>query len=271
MAALRHSACWIALCAAAIGTTACRTRLLVTDITQDTCEPYIDGIPFRVRETHTIWVYQWHRSTTRETKAKDKDGKAVLEEIEPAQFKLVMRKEISFPNQRRLFALNFQSEQFADHDLDLTYFPDNTLRNFSLTGTPNGEGFGPLLKAATGAAAAGLEAEGKATKRAHELLADEATLREKRASRLTDLLTYIEKRDALRQICADWRDWEDGPAKSIVDVTKYKEERGTRVVKARKGLGEVMVAALKIDRTVFGGDPGNLSIEQICELINSAG
>jgi hypothetical protein len=230
---------------------ACRTRLLVSDITDVAETPraeLIDGIPFRVRETHTIHVFQYQRLAP----TKDEDGKPVYP---PGCFRPIYRTEVPFPNLCRVFALNFRAEGFADHDFDLAYYPDNTLRKVTLMSRPNAEGLGELQAQADTFAKSALTLEEQVLKR-EAALAEELAKREKaEQADLTDLLDYQAKREALKGACAAWKRKTNPTA----------EEHTAAQDALRNLLKDLMLAAFKIGRRLIVDDPYRLTLEEICE------
>ena len=246
---------------------ACRTRLLVSDITQNDCtDNTIDGIPFRVRETHTVRVFQWHQARTRTTTTKGADGKShtTVCIAEPGHFTQVMENEVPFPNQRRLFALNIKAEQFTSYALKLAYFPDNTLRKVDIKGTPDSTGVTQLLGSATDTAKKALEVDtsiADAVKKARE------TKEAADSTAFTNLLDYVGAVDALRRHCENWAI--DGP--KIVDPAQYATERINREQTAQSLLKAAMLAGVKANVATYTGNPYGLTIEQICTLVKSLG
>ena len=175
---------------------------------------------------------------------------------------------MAFPNQHRLFALNFRSEQFSDHSLDLNYFPDNTIRSMTLSGTPNSEGFTSLAGAATAIPGKILSMDQDIATRAKALRDQDATRRTDRTTRLTDVLTFQAKQDALRKICQDWKAWEDAEAKK--DPPSKPDVYGPEHVRleglAQTALKDLILAGVKIDQPVYDGNPFKLAVESIYKL-----
>ena len=237
----------------------CRTRLLVSDVSTVPSERLgtpIDGIPFRVRETHTIRVYQWHDPVHAAM-----PGCAARVQVRPGSFELVFSTEVPFPNLERVFAVNFQAEGFADHDFNVKYFPDNTLRSIDLKGTPNAEGLAELGRQAAAVGEKALKVDEEVTRRALALEEDRKKLAGQGVTSLSDLLDYEGKRDALLQACRAWEERKP-PASENADQAKaaFLAAEG----EARLKLRDLMLAAAKIGRTAFEGSPFALSLTEIC-------
>lgn len=239
---------------------ACRTRLLVSEVNQPTCETFVDGIPFRVRETHTIRVYQWHKPLVKTTYNPDGSVKARCVAT-PGHFQRVLQRQVAFPNMHRLFALNLHSENLADSTLDLTYFPDNTLRKVESKGTPKGEGFAALGGAINTAGTKILSAERDIETKVKEAQTARDT---ENASALDNLLTYYGAVSELQSHCTRF----EFDASSPTGITP--EEREKREQTARTLLKDAMSKAAKAKQKFFQGNPFALGIEDICTLVRAA-
>lgn len=90
----------------------CSSTLEVYDITDARPGTQVNGIPFRIDEPYTLRVY-----------AKDSKGTYVRQFSE----------EMIFPDQDRIYALNFDSDFFSNHTLNLVLKPDGTLSSSNLT------------------------------------------------------------------------------------------------------------------------------------------
>ena len=105
---------------------ACKTRLFVEDISANPTERRVDGIPFKVRETHTLRVFQYQAPP----KDSGKDGK----------FDEVFVTHRPLPNPHRIFVLNFRAQAFTAHTFKTEFLPDSTLKSVAFKGTPSPEG-----------------------------------------------------------------------------------------------------------------------------------
>jgi hypothetical protein len=242
-----------------LGTSGCRTRLLVSEVARPDCDTFVDGIPFRVRETHTIRVFQWHGPRIKTTNKPE--GAADKCVAVPGFFQEVLQRELPFPNQHRLFALNIHAENFADATLDLTYFPDNTLRKAEVKGTPNAEGFTALGGALNTAGTKILQAESDIDTK---VKAAQTTQDSENATALDNLLAYFGALNELQSHCTRFEFDMD----SLTPPTE--QERTNRQGTARTLLKDVIVKAAKAKLPFFQGNPFALTIEEICVVAHGA-
>lgn len=96
----------LATIALILTTTACAARLSVTDIRQNEPNTFVDGIPFRIRETQELIVYQ-----------RKADG----------TYEEVYRKYHDLPNMDELYAVNLSGDVFSKHKLTVQMRADSTL------------------------------------------------------------------------------------------------------------------------------------------------
>ena len=148
-------------------TMGCATKLTLSEITDAPVGSQIGGIPFRVKAPHTLRVYQ------RTAEGKYEPIKVFYEE---------------FADTTRLYALNYDSDVFANHAFDVDLNADGTLSKVELKGdaqTPQAiDALTESVKATAGAVADAKKleqdlrkAEEEARKKAKAADADLATKR----------------------------------------------------------------------------------------------
>ena len=101
-----------------VSTTACATSLRVSDISQAQPNTFVDGIPFRIRETQMVVVYR-------------RTGEGAYEEV--------FRRFEDLPNMDELYALNLHGSAFSSGTLATTISPDSTLAVSNLSGELHGD------------------------------------------------------------------------------------------------------------------------------------
>lgn len=190
----------------------CRTRLLVEDISQGPTGHAIDGIPFRVKETHIVRVFQWVEEDA-------KTGKG--------HFKEVFNRRMPFANLDKVFALNYRAEAFTNSKLTLNYQADNTIKDVTMTGMPTSAGFEELGKQAVALADKMAKVEDDIQARADAVRERERTAHDKELLKYQDVHAYNAAMQALKDACA-----------------AYKKDKGdaTKEPAARSAVVNAMVA-----------------------------
>ena len=181
---MRQSMLLIGCVMGGIWLTGCRTDLAVSDVSH-VAEHRVDGVPFRVRETHTLRVYKV-------SVKKPEDGPQVRD------FKQIMMTHHPLPNPNHVFALNLRAGSFTGHDFKLALLPDSTLKVVSLKGTPKSEAPAQLLSDALGIAKQVVTLDDDVKAREEELR--KAQLDKDKAT-FGDLMLYEETYRKLQVLC----------------------------------------------------------------------